>query len=643
MIKNILMLVSFCFFCLSIYKMKKTGTSLFNRVLFALLSLMFLILSAAFIVSDYFTGHGIDESVIYHLKYGLNGAGFMEYWRIIVTAMVILIIGSIYLFRTLYGLKQQPSNRRHSLIYVFLVTSLILNPAAVDLFSLASASYKPDTNFKWYYRAPQITVKPAFRKNIVFIYAESLERTYFDETIFPGLIKGLRKLEASSTYFTGIEGVYSTSWTIAGMTASQCGIPLSTPTGPNSMSGMDNFLKGAVCLGDLLNDEGYRLSHLGGASLEFSGKGDFYSTHGFQNVQGLQQLQPFLKNKSYVNKWGLYDDTLFDIAYTEYERLSAADRPFGLFLLTLDTHAPEGHQSKSCKDIVYKDGSNPMLNAVACSDFLITKFVRKLLDSPQAENTMIVIASDHLALRSTATELLDKGKRRNLFMIIEPGTDKAVEITKRGSTLDLGPTLLNALGYEGRIGLGRNLLSDENSLISELSDFDNVLRAWTPELSSFWEFPKIEDYVEVDIPRKIIKLGSRTFDLPVLMQFNDELETNLGFSLYGSPASSAQSYYGLIWDVYVLPINKAFLWIDECATINKLTNISNDKGYCMMIGKTGINKFISTSIDINAKIKAHDLKKIALLETSDEIYYQNRKRFGKILSGINIVTFEIKH
>ena len=40
------------------------------------------------------------------------------------------------------------------------------------------------------------------KRNVVFIYAEGLERTYFDETLFPGLINKLRVLESKGTYFT---------------------------------------------------------------------------------------------------------------------------------------------------------------------------------------------------------------------------------------------------------------------------------------------------------------------------------------------------------------------------------------------------------------------------------------------------------
>jgi phosphoglycerol transferase len=44
-------------------------------------------------IADYFTGNGIDESVIFHFKYGLGGAGFSEYSELIVTSIVLIIFG----------------------------------------------------------------------------------------------------------------------------------------------------------------------------------------------------------------------------------------------------------------------------------------------------------------------------------------------------------------------------------------------------------------------------------------------------------------------------------------------------------------------------------------------------------------------
>ena len=92
-----------------------------------------------------------------------------------------------------------------------------------------------------YYRTPTIERIVDKPKNLVFIDAESLDRSYFDETIYPGLITHLRKYQADATTFTNIKQLPYTNYTIAGMTASQLGVPLVTISGVNSMASMDTY------------------------------------------------------------------------------------------------------------------------------------------------------------------------------------------------------------------------------------------------------------------------------------------------------------------------------------------------------------------------------------------------------------------
>ena len=106
-------------------------------------------------------------------------------------------------------------------------------------------------------------------------------------------------MESISTTFTQIKEISGTGWTIGGMTASQCGIPLVTPSHGNSMSGMDAFLPDAICLGDLLCKEGYELHYFHNSSIDFAGTGKFYCTHGFQEASGKVKLSKMMHDISY--------------------------------------------------------------------------------------------------------------------------------------------------------------------------------------------------------------------------------------------------------------------------------------------------------------------------------------------------------
>ncbi len=518
-----------CPFAVGVYLYKKTKSGIVSRICFGMLVLCALLFYLFYVIAYYFTADGINEAVMYHLEYGLAGAGLGEYGKLIAVS-VSYIIGSLVFVGWIW--RGGRKNTAHKPIYGYaaflcLVLSLCFNPATSDLYRYYGAtSVSADANFDDYYRQPEI--KPAGSgKNLVYIYAEGLESTYFDESIFPGLIKGLRALRDKSVYFSDIKGVTGAGCTIAGMVASQCGIPLFTavqsPNVPSSW--MSDYLPNARCLGDLLHGEGYYLAYYGGVDLSFAGKGDFYSTHRFDEVLGRRELLPELADSSYNHGWGLYDDSLLDLDYRRFLELSSTREKFAFFTLTLDTHHPNGYISRSCPDKTYGDGRNKMLNAVACSDYLISSFANKILASPYASNTVIVIASDHLGMKNTATGLLERGDRKNFFIIIDPD-GKSGEITKIGSALDIGPTLLPFLGYEGEIGLGRDLVNG-TSTAAETEAIHRNLRFWRSDVALFWDYPRIEKEVSISPLSQTIAIDKKIYTLPALIRLDNLMQTDI--------------------------------------------------------------------------------------------------------------------
>jgi phosphoglycerol transferase len=309
------------------------------------------------------------------------------------------------------------------------------------------------------------------------------------------------------------------------MVASQCAIPL-TPLshhGHYNIIGtkLPQFLPKATCLGTILKNSGYSLTYMGGADIRFSGKDRFYNAHGFTRVLGKDELfalYPHLE-RNRVSRWGLYDDVLLDLAYQEFHNLTkTGNSPVGLFLLTLDTHFPEGFISPSCKDISYLSGGNPILNAVSCSDHLIGKFVERIRLLPQAKDTLIIISSDHLANKNTAMSQLQQGWRRNLFMVLNSGfTPK--EIATPSTMLDVAPTLLHLIGFE-RTGfaLGRSLLGEEQTLTQRLPNLnDKIQNDWVNDLRSFWDLPEFIDKIKVWPDKEQIEAEGLLISSPLLL------------------------------------------------------------------------------------------------------------------------------
>ena len=536
-------------------------------------------LALSYVAADSFTSEGIDSATIFHLHYGFKDAGLGEYHGLIAIFSLALVFSLLALAVICFSGCHRP--RRYgflALAFLLLAGSLMINPGAADIIRMAKLEQLRPMDFQKYYRTPELRPISPEHPNFIYIYAESLERTYFDEAIFPGLITQLRTLENQAISFTNIVSVFSTRFTMGGIVASQSGIPLVTPTSDgNAMADMDTFLPAATGLGNLLHSEGYYLAFMGGASRHFAGKAKFLKSREFDSIDDYETLQPYLSDQTYRNTWGLYDDTLFDLAYERFVRLSAEKKRFGLFLLTLETHHPNGFLSKSMTHVSYRDGSNLMLNAVASSDQQIGRFVHRIRNSSQGKNTVIVIASDHISFANSTTPLLQRGTRRNLFFILPSHTTPPRKIDRKGSTLDAGVTLLPFLGYKGSIGLGRDLL-DPDEHENDASHIQNkeTLLSWRAELAKFWNFPQYTRSIEFHYVTSEVTIDGRNFKAPLQIEFAPHDQTLLHFGNQSPKDSAYKPGTNYLWitrktnmDSFVFPLGvKETPWVLIIGKVN---------------------------------------------------------------------------
>lgn len=565
------------------YKEKKPKRLFFDAALF----FIFGALGIIYFIANYFTGNGINETVLAALNLGLENAGFEEYIYLIIAslfAFVALFIAAFFYYHHINSIKvAKPQKIKAFLHNSFLVLAFLSHPALLDFKNLYQIiTLEKADDFYLYYKTPDLSNLNSNKKNIVFIYAESLERTYFDTTIFDNLMPNLNSIikDTNAIEFTNIVEASGANYTIAGMVSTQCAIPLYTTSGGNSMEEIDKFYPKAICMGDILKKEGYYLSFFQGSSLKFSGIGNFYKTHSFDTVMGKEELQRKLKNRKYLNGWGLYDDSLLDMAYDEFLNLSNSKEPFALFLHTIDTHHPKGHLSSKCKKQPYKEGLNEILNCAKCSDMLISEFIKKIKESKFANNTIIVITSDHLAMRNTASSYLEKSKnRRNLFVVIDPSATEHKSIDKIGSAFDITPTVLSFLGIKLDIGLGRNL-TEQESIYNLFENFDKKLNQWREDILTFWQFPKIPDNISINPKKETLKFGETTYKLPVLMKIENK---------------QVQPYfeYNNAWKLYEqlqhFKDGEKFLWVDKCEIMNNVFELNQTTKYCIAEGSFGVN------------------------------------------------------
>lgn len=573
----------------SLVLLRRSTTMRVGSLGFAFTVFIALLLLIGYYLIDSFTGSGIDQSVLFLLHTGFEGALLRDFLGTIAFGLLLITVAlaiSLYTYRMV---RVEASSWKSRLRALFgtgvLALAFFINPAVNDIVALGLAELSTQNAEMDQLEPPERYVRVdnlSFEndgKNFVLLYLESIERTFLDEDLFPGLMPNLAALEKQGLSFTDIDEVVGTTWTIAGMIASQCGIPLTGSSG----AGSDMFLPGTTCIGDLLEDAGYNLTYLSGTPLDFAGEGTFYQTHGFQSIEGRDELLGILEDPEYRSFWGLHDDSLLTEASKRFDRISASEAPFGLVALTVDTHHPTGaHIPKSCDGLMYQNGDNGFLNSVRCADILAAEFIEHVRSSPGFEDTILIVVSDHMSRPNQATDILETGERRNLFLVfgadIEPG-----EITKPGNTLDIAPTLLGLLGANTEaLGYGQNLLKANPTLRSGAIPFEQILEEDRPFLSSLWSYPQLQQGFEMDVAQNRLLLGDRFVEYPVLFQLNEALEVvSLSYEIDGeAPLESGMSY---------LDYDQRFVWIDRCrkTAIFDYGSFSDSEQFCALIGSLG--------------------------------------------------------
>lgn len=337
--------------------------------------------------------------------------------------------------------------------------------------------------------APPKRVIAAPGKNLVFIYMESLERQFWSPKLYPGLTPNLDRLRAQGLDFSGFQTFSGATYTMAGIFASQCGVPLfsSAFAGLDDLAGnttdVQTFHPKITCLGDVLHKAGYTQIYMGGAPIQFSNKDLFFQLHGYDEALGLQQIEAANGGILPQAGWGLYDSTLFPLALARYRALEAARKRFNLTLLTLDTHPPNGSPSPNCPR--YAGSSNSMLQAVHCTDYLIGRFVDALSREPDWKSTVVVIMSDHLMMRNVADPLFPRNyDRQPALLVLNAGRG---ERPAKMYHMDIAPTLLDLLGVRTNAtfmaGDDRSAASAAGSGLVDDAVTDAVLRKalWSRE------------------------------------------------------------------------------------------------------------------------------------------------------------------
>ena len=315
---------------------------------------------------------------------------------------------------------------------------------------------------------------PQKKKNLVWLYMESMETAYAD-TEHGGmqaenLIPNLTEIAAQGVSFgkgSGLRGYTSisgTSWTMASILASTSGIPYVLPEGYEDEDG--EFLPGVTTLGDILKRDGYAQMFMCGSDAEFGGRARYFRQHGQYEIYDYYTARE--KGKipdDYFVWWGFEDRILYQLAREEICRLAEEGKPFNFTFLTVDTHNTGGYRCAQCPSL-HEDSLG---NTLLCADAQAAEFVRWLQAQPFWEDTVLVMVGDHPRMDPILVGDAETETRPVYNCILGSDRKLARSMDNRQlTTMDLFPTVMEALGYtiEGRrLGIGTSLYADIPTLL----------------------------------------------------------------------------------------------------------------------------------------------------------------------------------
>ncbi|MCC7321430.1 MAG: sulfatase-like hydrolase/transferase [Rubellimicrobium sp.] len=344
--------------------------------------------------------------------------------------------------------------------------------------------------------------------DIVHVFLEGLDRRFLDPAVGGGAYAPMSALAAMGTAFTDIRSVAGTSWSIAGMVAAQCGVPLSVHNiNHNRTTERLNgaFLPGAICLGDLLAARGYRSAFVVGADTSFGGIGNFLHSHGTGAVLGTADLGPILPPDlvaAAAIDWGLDDSATYQGALAVLAPMLDDPAPLALTVETVGPHGTTSYLAHDCTEDGRATTTPDTAASVRCLAEATARFVEEVRrlhrQADRGRELRIVVQSDHL---NHAAEFLGGDERlsRNTLILIG-GIEAGAENRTPGSMMDVYPTLIDWLGLADgtdgadgapvRAGLGRSLVQAGSmpSLVEthDPDDLDDALLMSTGLFTRLW-------------------------------------------------------------------------------------------------------------------------------------------------------------
>ncbi len=382
---------------------------------------------------------------------------------------------------------------KNSILLTFALIFLVLAGTKVNIFGYIQKMMFQTTLYEDYFVEPdnKNIVFPKEKRNLIYIFLESMETTYMSESEGGALSKNtipeLTKLAEENINFSHNDGVggfltpSGTGWTVAGMVAQTSGVPLKGSSGALDYNeyGKEEFLPGVNTLSDILHQNGYTQALMVGSDSSYANRKVYFDEHKTDYIYDIATArEDGVVADDYFVWWGMEDEYVYEYAKDKLTELASKEKPFSFTLLTADTHFPDGCICGLCSD----EHNEQYDNVISCASRQVNSFVNWIKMQSFYEDTTVVICGDHLSMdyQYIKRNVGDNYDRRVYNCFINSVSIGKNCKNRTFTSLDLFPTTLAAMGCEikgKRLGLGTNLFSDEPTLaeIMGYEEFDHKL------------------------------------------------------------------------------------------------------------------------------------------------------------------------
>ncbi len=453
------------------------------------------------------------EEMLFHIKTSLTGASASvvnEY--LLASILPSLLVTALYAI--LAGLGNKLARPLKWLAAAFCLVALIVGAYSFHLWTFLRGQFVSSTYIEDNYVDPK-TVDlqfPEKKRNLIYIYLESMEMTYadkesggaFDKNVIPELTllakenedfsgneyslsrsdtpdnllsrkedlksfqtlnshipdgsdyseenddeeRGMLTVQNSNDKLNGGYAVEDTTWTMAAMFGQTSGLPLKIPMGQNQMVYVNKFMPGVTSLGDILEENGYHNVLMIGSNATFGGRRKYFQQHGDYEICDW----PWAKKEGLIPSnykvWWGYEDEKL-FQYAE-DKLTDLAAENQPFNFTMLTVDTHFEDGHSCRLCPSDNGDNKYANVMHCSSQQVVRFVHWIQDQDFYDNTTIIISGDHPTMDKDFCNDIDENYQRKVYTCIvnAPISPMDGERRREFTTLDMFPTTLAALNVK---------------------------------------------------------------------------------------------------------------------------------------------------------------------------------------------------